>query len=267
MLPRATRKNVPFSPPQNPSPTSSPSRILSPAEELSEEERLDRLCVSLLQIPDPTGITTDDLSTLCDRLHNSLPILFKTSDFVLAREFLSLVDLIQKELRSRSRLSSSKPIPPNPAGRKRLDSFDSTTKAGLKRIGARHRRLRDNFAELWESRMKPRYFAPNARLRELRQQAIELEEKGNTSELVSVIEAAENEEVQAAKLAQFQFQQDYEDCCSRLNRRRDLEVNAFIRERRQRRDILSRTPTRCQSQTVSRVTTPRGSRLPAIARV
>jgi hypothetical protein len=117
----------------------------------------------------------------------------------------------------------------------------------MNQIEERHRRMRDALAGLWEARMRPRYASPGARLQDLRRRAIELD-RDQAPGALDAVGAAALEEAREAIAAQGRFQRDFDAECARLARKRDIELDTFMKERRRRRSVM------CRSQIVS----PRG---------
>jgi hypothetical protein len=122
--------------------------------------------------------------------------------------------------------------------------LDATAQARIGRIEERHRKLRGTLAEMWEERMRPRYFAPGPRLQALRRRAIELDSI-NSPELRNAMQEAVAEEVQEAVKAQGRFQRDYDKVCERMGKRKDMEIEALKKESRKKRSLV------CQSQGTS----------------
>jgi hypothetical protein len=114
----------------------------------------------------------------------------------------------------------------------------------MAQIEERHRRMCETLAGLWEARMKPHYFAPAAKLKELRRTAIELGRKRSPG-LRAAATAAHDEEMREAVAAQERFQGDFDAACGRLIRKRDIELGVLKSEARRRSAI------RCRSQAVS----------------
>jgi hypothetical protein len=137
--------------------------------------------------------------------------------------------------------------------------FDAGTESLLAETKERHRRAQESFADRWETQMKPLYFSPTAKLRALRQRAIDLAREGRIEEGRAAVDAAVEEELMETIIAQAGFQRDYEVSQMKMKKERDAELEAIEKERMEKRGGICRG-VRARSQSVSRVVTPRLSR-------
>lgn len=212
----------------SPTPSLSPQRI----------DKISDLCESLLKEKDLADISVEDLLSLHFHIQNKTSNLFTKSSYIYARELIILGEDIDRELLIRQNEAQSYHLPkyyvsPPPKGPRgeQIREYDKETLKLVERRQKHHMIICEEFENIWEYKMRPKYFKKSRKVTEIENQATFLSQNGHEDESRALFEHALELKEKEDQISLDIFLRDKANARAKLETKQALEIETFLNER------------------------------------
>ncbi|EAX97306.1 hypothetical protein TVAG_123560 [Trichomonas vaginalis G3] len=197
---------------------------------------LSELADSLIEVEDLEDVSNSDLCKLQTFLPQQIPLLIRSSKYVIARNYSRLLDRVKEELTVRT--AYIVPAKKEEFTHPELEKYDEETDAKIRIIEERAIKLDQEVVNVWETQLKQKYFIPSPAIAEMRDRAKRMEDRGDIDGAKKLKRQADELEKMDNNNMETSYAEDLHNARMESKRKCNQEILKLINSRQAARDEL-----------------------------